>query len=311
MAELNLSIPTELNEHQTSPNPFIRDQETGLILPLGVPVRAMLNMIADLKEALGAEHVSVATEEEQVAGDVFHGVGGGAGKYVDGHDLVPGEDKVSSGTTCDLFSCRSLCTSLLRLSLPSAFLFSTFSRQTNGPHRLLVRRLTEFFLSSLLLPSWFSLAAPKTCKRSFGSVSFSTPSLFEYELSFPTRTANKHLVPVSPISRGKNLGYGGRAPRLSGSIIIDLGARMNRVLELNDECYYAVVEPGVSYFELHEELVKRGLRDKMWIDCPDLGELPSPSSLSYSRHNRPTLRFITAGWGSVLGNMMDRGVGCG
>lgn len=98
-------------------------------------------------------------------------------------------------------------------------------------------------------------------------------------------TANKHLVPISPISRGKNLGYGGRAPRLSGSIIIDLGARMNKVLELNDECFYAVVEPGVSYFELHEELVKRGMRDKMWIDCPDLGTLPSPRLLVLNSGN--------------------------
>lgn len=123
----------------------------------------------------------------------------------------------------------------------------------------------------------------------------------------PSSTAaNKHLVPISPISRGKNLGYGGRAPRLSGSIIIDLGARMNRVLELNDECYYAVVEPGVSYFELHEELVKRGLRDKMWIDCPDLGKLPPPS---FSHRTRLTSNVLI-GWGSVLGNMMDRGVGC-
>lgn len=60
---------------------------------------------------------------------------------------------------------------------------------------------------------------------------------------------------------------------------------MNRVLEINTESYYAVVQPGVSYFQLHEELVKRNLRDTLWIDCPDLG------------------------WGSVLGNIMDRGVG--
>lgn len=85
-------------------------------------------------------------------------------------------------------------------------------------------------------------------------------------------TANKHLVPISPISRGKNLGYGGRAPRVSGAVVIDLGARMNRVLEINAECFYAVVEPGVSYFELHEDIVKRGLRDTLWCDPPDLGE---------------------------------------
>jgi FAD/FMN-containing dehydrogenase len=86
------------------------------------------------------------------------------------------------------------------------------------------------------------------------------------------RTANKHGVPISPISRGKNLGYGGRAPRLSGTIIVDLGTRMNKILEINTESCYCVVEPGVSYFELHEELVKRDLRKDLWIDCPDLGK---------------------------------------
>lgn len=90
-------------------------------------------------------------------------------------------------------------------------------------------------------------------------------------------------APRSHLSR-QNLGYGGWAPRLSGSIIVNLGARITQVLIFNLECFYTVVEPGVLYFQLDEELVKAGLCDKMWIDCPDLG------------------------WGSVLGNMMDRGV---
>ena len=33
------------------------------------------------------------------------------------------------------------------------------------------------------------------------------------------RLANEHKVPIWPISRGKNLGYGGAAPRLSGSVV--------------------------------------------------------------------------------------------
>ncbi|OAG08605.1 FAD-linked oxidase-like protein [Paraphaeosphaeria sporulosa] len=97
--------------------------------------------------------------------------------------------------------------------------------------------------------------------------------------------ANKHLVPLFPLSIGRNLGYGGSAPRVRGSVTIDLGRRMNRILDINADDFTCLVEPGVTFYALHEELVKRGLDDKMWIDTPDLGG------------------------GSVIGNTLDRGVG--
>lgn len=97
--------------------------------------------------------------------------------------------------------------------------------------------------------------------------------------------ANKHLIPIFPISIGRNLGYGGSAPRVRGSVTIDLGRRMNRILDINADDFTCLVEPGVTFYALHEELVKRGLDDKMWIDTPDLGG------------------------GSVIGNTLDRGVG--
>lgn len=101
------------------------------------------------------------------------------------------------------------------------------------------------------------------------------------------------------------MGYGGRAPRLSGAIIVDLGAKMNKVIDINDEFYYAVVEPGVSYFELHEEVVRRGLREKLWSECPS-----SPPLLGAHLADSPhAVDCPDLGWGSVLGNMMDRGVG--
>ncbi|KAF2123128.1 hypothetical protein BDV96DRAFT_593578 [Lophiotrema nucula] len=97
--------------------------------------------------------------------------------------------------------------------------------------------------------------------------------------------ANKHLIPLSPISLGRNLGYGGSAPRVRGAVTIDLGRRMNRILDINAQDYTCLVEPGVTFYALYEEIQKRGLGDKMWIDVPDLGG------------------------GSVLGNTLDRGVG--
>jgi hypothetical protein len=96
------------------------------------------------------------------------------------------------------------------------------------------------------------------------------------------RIANQYKVPVYPISTGRNLGYGGSAPNYSGSVVLDL-KRMNRVLEVNETNAYALVEPGVSYFDLYRHIQERKL--KVWLDVPD------------------------PGWGSPLGNAMDRGGG--
>lgn len=96
------------------------------------------------------------------------------------------------------------------------------------------------------------------------------------------RLANEYSVPLWPISTGKNLGYGGSAPRLSGTMILDL-KRMNKVLEVNEPLAYALVEPGVSYFDFYRHL--RDNNHKVWLDCPD------------------------PGWGSLIGNAMDHGLG--
>jgi 4-cresol dehydrogenase (hydroxylating) len=96
------------------------------------------------------------------------------------------------------------------------------------------------------------------------------------------RIANELRIPLYPISTGRNLGYGGSAPVLSGSVVLDL-KRMNRILEVDERTASALVEPGVSYFDLYRYIQERGL--KLWIDCPD------------------------PGWGSVIGNALDHGAG--
>jgi 4-cresol dehydrogenase (hydroxylating) len=96
------------------------------------------------------------------------------------------------------------------------------------------------------------------------------------------RAANQHGIPLYPISTGRNLAYGGSAPVYSGSVVLDL-KRMNRVLEVNGRNAYALVEPGVSYFDLYDQVTKAGL--DLWIDPPD------------------------PGWGSVIGNALDGGGG--
>ncbi|KUJ22771.1 putative D-lactate dehydrogenase [Mollisia scopiformis] len=99
------------------------------------------------------------------------------------------------------------------------------------------------------------------------------------------RLCNKFDIPVWPFSIGRNTGYGGAAPRVPGSVCLDLGRHLNRVLEVNTEGAYALVEPGVTFYDLHEYLEKHGLREKVWLDVPDLGG------------------------GSIIGNAVERGVG--
>lgn len=103
------------------------------------------------------------------------------------------------------------------------------------------------------------------------------------EVQAIVRIANDTGVPLSPISTGKNNGYGGASPRLSGAVVVNLGRRMNRILEVNERFGYALVEPGVTYFDLYKYL--QDTKSCLMLDCPDLG------------------------WGSVVGNTMDRGVG--
>ena len=94
--------------------------------------------------------------------------------------------------------------------------------------------------------------------------------------------ANRRRIPLYPISTGRNLGYGGSAPNLTGTVVLDL-KRMNRVLEVSERNAFALVEPGVSYFDLYRHIQEKKL--KVWIDCPD------------------------PGWGSPMGNSLDRGGG--
>jgi hypothetical protein len=67
-------------------------------------------------------------------------------------------------------------------------------------------------------------------------------------------------------------GYGGGAPRLKGSVVLDMGKRMNKVLEVDDKNATCLLQPGVSYFDLYAFLQKNG-HQHLWIDNPDLGTM--------------------------------------
>jgi 4-cresol dehydrogenase (hydroxylating) len=102
------------------------------------------------------------------------------------------------------------------------------------------------------------------------------------EVQAIVRLANEYKTPLWPTSRGKNLGYGANAPRMPGTIVLDLG-RMNRILELDTTLGYCVLEPGVGFFDLYEHLQRE--KAPLWMSVPGNA------------------------WGSVVGNALDHGIG--
>ena len=101
------------------------------------------------------------------------------------------------------------------------------------------------------------------------------------EIRAVVRVAAEQRIPLWPISRGKNLGYGGSAPALAGSVVLDL-SRMKKI-EVDEENGTVLLEPGVGFYDLYDHLESRGI--KLWLSVP------------------------ANSWGSVVGNALDRGVG--
>lgn len=64
------------------------------------------------------------------------------------------------------------------------------------------------------------------------------------------RLANEFCMPLWPYAAGRNTGCGGTALRVSGSIALDLGTHMNKVLDVNIDGAFALVEPGVTFMQL-------------------------------------------------------------
>ena len=94
---------------------------------------------------------------------------------------------------------------------------------------------------------------------------------------------NRFKVPIWTISTGKNLGYGSAAPGERGQVILDL-KRMNRILEVDPDLCYALVEPGVTYQQLYDHIQQNGY--PLWLS------VPAPSAIA-----------------GPVGNTLDRGVG--
>ena len=96
-------------------------------------------------------------------------------------------------------------------------------------------------------------------------MSFVQPKLPDYVVMAQTveqvqqimRFANKEKIPVIPYTAGTNIG--GLCIPEQGGILLDL-KRMNKILKIDTESHYAVMEPGVSHGMLAEALAKHNLR---------------------------------------------------
>ncbi|MFO7288056.1 MAG: FAD-binding oxidoreductase [Gammaproteobacteria bacterium] len=97
------------------------------------------------------------------------------------------------------------------------------------------------------------------------------------------RICNEHRIPIYPISTGRNFGYGSAAPVQRGQVILDL-KKMNRIIKVDPEMCYALVEPGVTYQQLYDYIQENEL--------PLMLSFPAPSAIA-----------------GPVGNTMDRGVG--
>lgn len=96
-------------------------------------------------------------------------------------------------------------------------------------------------------------------------------------------TANSCRVPLYPVSCGKNWGLGSALPVRDGGVVVDL-RRMNRIVEVNADRCYAVVEPGVTQGQLHDHLRAHKI----------------PLTLNVTGSGTRT---------SLIGNSLERGIG--
>ncbi len=96
-------------------------------------------------------------------------------------------------------------------------------------------------------------------------MSFVKPKLPDYVVMAETveqiqelmRFANREKIPVIPYTAGTNIG--GLCIPERGGILLDL-KRMNKIIKIDPESHYAVIEPGVSHGQLAEALYAHKLR---------------------------------------------------
>lgn len=144
-------------------------------------------------------------------------------------------------------------------------------------------------IREIVSDQWFFAGAEDIGTRSEASIpNATTPLAHVYpkdrdQIRDIVKIANQYGIPIWPIGKGKNWGYGAGTAVRPDNLILCL-ERLDNIIEVNAELAYAVIEPGVTYRQLHEYLVEKGY--ELAVDPVD----------------------GTAD-GSILGNALDRGHG--
>jgi FAD/FMN-containing dehydrogenase len=152
--------------------------------------------------------------------------------------------------------------------------------------------------------------------------SFVRPCLPDYvvhvenvrEVEDVLKAANDTKTPVVPVSSGMNL-RGAAIPK-EGGIVLDL-SRMNKIGQVNEHEGWVVIEPGVTYGQLAQELEKYKLRVMMPLGVPSSRSVitsifegdPSLASASFEYGNSlflDTEIVLPEGWTWRVGKWRNR-----
>ncbi|MEM2915290.1 MAG: FAD-binding oxidoreductase [Candidatus Bathyarchaeia archaeon] len=144
------------------------------------------------------------------------------------------------------------------------------------------------------------LSDPETLEQYSKDQSFARPCRPEYvvyvknveEVRKVIKLANERKIPVIPMSSGMNL-RGATIPN-HGGIILNL-SKMNKILEVNDKEGWVLIEPGVTYSQLQDEIERRGLRVMIPFGIP-----PSRSVISSIIEGDPSIAAASFEYGNAL-----------
>jgi 4-cresol dehydrogenase (hydroxylating) len=131
-------------------------------------------------------------------------------------------------------------------------------------------------------PALLERYARSTASRSVAPLAVVSPGS-SAEVAELVRIAGAHRIALYPVSTGKNWGYGDACPAGAGQVLVEL-SRMNRIIQVDPDLAYAVIEPGVTQQQLSDFLRDHGIA--LWADCTGAG---------------PDTSFI--------GNILERGFG--
>ncbi|HDR5271693.1 FAD-binding oxidoreductase [Bacillus thuringiensis] len=106
-------------------------------------------------------------------------------------------------------------------------------------------------------------------------------SVLEVEELFGVMKEQESYLPFYPISTGKNWGQGSKKPTGNECVLLDMH-RMNRIIEINLQYGYAIIEPGVTQWQMSEALQGTTYSINVTGSCKDT---------------------------SIIGNALDRGLG--